>query len=137
MIDGQQLAKNIGAALDDVSAFIATPAFRKVLAEFSATPTPLRGHFVRSVLINTEELARRGVQVPEDMTIQRSAFEDDRPTLFCITKYLPDMGAAKKKVTVTFDEAWEKSLQVPGFSPDQLQGETCFYEEIAPAGNAA
>jgi hypothetical protein len=137
MIDGQQLAKNIQAALDDVATFVTTAPFQKVLAEFSATPTARRGHFVRSVLINREELARRGVQVPEDMTIQRSAFEDDRPTLFCITKYLPDMGAARKKVTVTFDEAWEQSLEIPGFSADQLEGDTCFYEAIAPAGSAA
>lgn len=137
MIDGQQLANNIQAALDDISTFIATPAFQKVLVEFSATPTARRGHFVRSVLINREELARRGVQVPEDLTIQRSAFEDDRPTLFCITKYLPDMGAARKKVTVTFDETWEQSLEIPGFSADQLQGEPCFYEQIGPAGKAA
>ncbi|GAA5024170.1 hypothetical protein GCM10025734_82300 [Kitasatospora paranensis] len=43
-----------------------------------------------------------GVFVPAGLTIQRSTFRDDRPTLFCIVKHLPH-GLLWEKVTVTFD----------------------------------
>ncbi len=55
---------------------------------------------MRNVVINKDELVARGISVPEGMTVQRSAFADGRPTLFCVTKYLPDR---MRKVTITFD----------------------------------
>ena len=122
-LDGKQLAKYVGDALDDIASFIDTPGFQGVLAEFAAVPGELRERFIRGVLINPEELRRRGVEVPEDITVQRSAFEDNRPTLFCVVKYLPEIGKERKKVTVTFDEGWAQAWNVPGFSEKQLLGE--------------
>ena len=122
MLDAKQLAKNIQAALADITAFIEKPEFQTVLAELAAVPPELREYFIRSVLISREELSRRGVEVPEDITVQRSAFEDNRPTLFCITKYLPEMGNARKKVTVTFDEGWENAWELPSFPAEKVLG---------------
>lgn len=122
-LDGKQLAKYVQDALDEIAEFIDTPGFQRVLAEFGAVPRELRERFIRGVLINPEELRRRGVEVPEDITVQRSAFEDNRPTLFCVVKYLPEIGKERKKVTVTFDEAWAQAGNVPGFSETQLVGD--------------
>jgi hypothetical protein len=122
--DGNQLlAKYVQEGLDDIAEFIDTPGFQGVLAEFAAVPGELRERFIRGVLINPEELRRRGVEVPEDIIVQRSAFEDNRPTLFCVVKYLPEVGKERKKVTVTFDAAWAQATNVPGFSEKQLLGE--------------
>ncbi|HEY0153941.1 MAG TPA: hypothetical protein VGB92_18155 [Longimicrobium sp.] len=136
MLDATQLARHVQQALEDITQFVVSPPFERVLAEFAAVPREQRSLFIRSVLINPEELERRGVQIPEGLTVQRSAFEDDRPTLFCVTKYLPDMGTAKKKVTVTFDDGWERALDLHGAHSEPLLGETYSYEPIVATGTA-
>jgi hypothetical protein len=128
-IDATDFGQAISSALDDIAEFVSTPEFTGLMQEFSRVPSERRNHFVRRVIINPDELARRGIRVPDDMTVQRSAFEDGRPTLFCVTKYLPQFGAAKKKVTVTFDEGWEKSL-LAGTTEQDLEGDLCFYEPV-------
>jgi|GEM_PF-5591805 len=127
-IDAQEFGHHISRALGDITEFVTTPEFTALMREFSRVAGDERNDFVRRVIINPDELARRGIRVPEDLIVQRSAFEDNRPTLFCVTKYLPQMGMAKKKVTVTFDEGWEASL-LAGTTEADLEGELCFYQE--------
>jgi len=90
------------ATLRDVSAFAETPAFQALLQELKDTPRPQRPDFVKSFVLQKGALEKRGIQVPEDMIIQRSKFADARPTLFCVTKYLKD---GKRKITITYDDA--------------------------------
>lgn len=56
--------------------------------------------FVKEVILDERKLNERGIYPPNDILIQRSYFYDNRPTLFCLTKYLSDK---KRKVTITID----------------------------------
>lgn len=102
--NAEQFGEHIRAGIQTITEFISSEPFVRVMQEFRKVPRELRDHFIRSVLINRSELAKRGVQVPEDLTVQRSEFEDGRPTLFCVVKHLPDH---KRKVTITFDDGWD------------------------------
>ncbi len=104
-------------SLDAITAFVTSEPFLRVMREFSEVPRSQRHDFIRRVLINRDAMAQRGVPVPEDLIIQRSAFEDRRPTIFCVVKHLPEPG---KKVTVTFDEGWEAELLDYEFGEEQL-----------------
>jgi hypothetical protein len=83
------LVRVMRAAYDDLIDFVTTPEFRAIMKEFGECDSRERPAFVMAVLLNKEELARRGVHPPTDILIQRSAFGDRRPTLFCVKKYLP------------------------------------------------
>lgn len=82
--------------------FASDDRFQKLLSQLYALPAEQRNAFVKSSIINTESLAKSGLSVPKDIIIQRSAFSDNRPTLFCLTKYRAD---GKTKLTITFDSA--------------------------------
>ncbi len=92
----------IQQGIEEISEFVAKPEFQSLLEELYALPEEAQYHFVLEVLLNSDELTQRKVVLPEGMLIQRSAFGDGRPTLFCISKYLP-LAYPWKKVTVTFD----------------------------------
>jgi hypothetical protein len=99
-IDPLWLGEHVRSATTEVAEFVATEEFQALVAELYSKPVSERFAFVRDVAIDKDKLAKRGVSVPEGMTVQRSTFADGRPTLFCVSKYLPD---GKRKVTVTFD----------------------------------
>jgi hypothetical protein len=99
-IDSFQLGEHVRLATSEIAEFVFTEEFRSLVSELYSKPVSKRHDFVRDVVINKNELAKRGISVPEGMIVQRSAFADERATLFCVTKYLPD---AKRKVTITFD----------------------------------
>lgn len=84
----------------EIARFVNAEEFQSLLGELWDTPPEERREFVQCVVLNEEELADRGINVPEDMVIQRSAFADQRPTLFCVSKKLSNEDT---KVTVTFD----------------------------------
>jgi hypothetical protein len=86
---------------EDLVRIVSTPAFRAVVDHLVALPSSERRHqFVRDVIIHRGALESWGVNLPPDVTVQRSAFSDERPTLFCVTKCVrPGL-----KVTITFDE---------------------------------
>jgi hypothetical protein len=90
------------SAYNDIRQFAFTEPFVSVLGEFWATPESERPTFVSRVLLNRDELRKRGVTLPNDMLIQRTAFRDNRPTQFAIVKHLPH-GYSWEKVTITFD----------------------------------
>lgn len=104
-------------SLDSIATFVTSEPFLRVMREFAEVPRARRHDFIRRVLINRDAMQQRGVHVPEDLIIQRSAFEDRRPTLFCVVKHLPE---PEKKVTVTFDEGWEAELLGYEFGQEQL-----------------
>jgi hypothetical protein len=101
-VDLETRRRWMSEALTGLYHYVRTPAFRAVLGEMNALPTIReKDHFVRTVLLNPEQLAARGATPPEGVVVQRSRFEDARPTVFCVVKYLPD---PTKKMTITFDQ---------------------------------
>jgi hypothetical protein len=92
----------IRQALTEISQFTSTAKFQNLLQELYDLPINDRARFVESVIIEDSALRSRGIDTPQGMIVQRSAFGDKRPTLFCVTKYLPP-GYQWKKVTLTFD----------------------------------
>lgn len=99
-INPQALRDEVEASVLEIGKFVETDEFQELLTDLWNTPREERSDFVRDVVLDDAELERRGIDVPEGMIIQRSAFEDGRPTLFCVSKYLSD---GKRKVTITFD----------------------------------
>jgi hypothetical protein len=122
-----ELVQAMRATYDEIIDFVTTPEFKAIMEELGSLQGRDRPAFVASVLVNKEELARRGVTIPEGILIQRSAFGDRRPTLFCVKKYLPDrFHDVWQNVNITFDNefadasvsrapevAWRHPLPVP------------------------
>jgi hypothetical protein len=86
----------------NIYAYVRTPGFQAVLAEMNTLGTLAeKDRFVRTVLLDPEQLTLRGITPPPGMTVQRSRFHDARPTVFCVVTYLPD---PTRKMTITFDQ---------------------------------
>ena len=78
--------------------FVSTPPFEALIDEMMALPQESDKHrFVREVVLSPTARAKRGLDVPDDIVIQRSAFSSGRPTYFCVAKYV----RTDLKVTVT------------------------------------
>lgn len=106
--DREELAAAMRTAYDELIEFVTTPEFRAVHAELMSLPLQDRPGFVMKVLLRPEELGKRGVQVPEEILIQTSAFGDRRPTLFVVKKFLPaKFHGAWENVNITFDNPFE------------------------------
>jgi len=104
----RELALAMRAAYDELIDFVTTPQFKAVMRELDELPSQERPAFVLSVLVNKEQLAMRGVHVPDGILIQRSAFGDRRPTLFCVKKYLPERYSdVWQNVNITFDNEYQ------------------------------
>jgi len=110
----------------ELNNFVLTPEFKSIIDELYSLSPHKQPEFVKSVVINRDELTRRGVNVPDGIIIQRSTFGDDRPTLFVVKKYLPrDYQVAWQNVNLTFDQVhdpgsvitdskkWKAPLPVP------------------------
>lgn len=96
------ITDNVRDGLIVLQRFAQGPAFQALLEEMWAYPPALRHDFVSNVILNSAELRRRDIIVPDDIRIMRSSFRDDRPTLFCIVRYVRE-GLGWSKVTITFD----------------------------------
>jgi hypothetical protein len=121
-----ELAAAMRSTYDELISFVSQPAFRAVYEELRALPPSQRPKFVNDVLVNRQELMRRGVDIPDGILVQTSAFGDRRPTLFAVKKFLPEkFHAAWENVNLTFDNeyaddavsrdpglAWRKPLPV-------------------------
>jgi hypothetical protein len=92
----------INTSLKRIGKFVQSKPFRSLLDELYSEPKERRQEFVDEVLLNDSELDKRGVHVPEGVVIQRSAFKDKRPTLFCVTENMPRK-SLWEKTTFTFD----------------------------------
>jgi hypothetical protein len=101
--DPEAKGRAMAEAIAEIYAYVRTPRFLAVLAEMNTLATlPEKDAFVRTVLLDPEQLERRGVKPPEGIVVQRSRFEDARPTVFCVVKYLP---SHREKMTITFDQS--------------------------------
>ena len=90
------------SVLEEIDAFTETPEFASLIKELRALPTrEEKKLFVRDTIINKDEQKKRGINPPVGILIQRSYFTDNRPTLFCVVKYLKD---GKRKMTITYDD---------------------------------
>jgi hypothetical protein len=101
-VDSDTLAAHVCAGLRELQEFASSAQFQGLLDELYALPTPERAKFVIDVILNPPELEKRQIVVPPNIKLQRSAFRDDRPTLFCMVLYIPD-GLQWSKVTITYD----------------------------------
>jgi hypothetical protein len=84
--------------------------FQNLFQEMRNLPEKERPQFVEEVFLDEEVLRKEGVEIPEDVLIQRSSFGDRRPTLFCLKKYLPEEYQEKfawQNVNITFDNDHE------------------------------
>lgn len=124
----EKFGEEVRSHTTEIAEFVFTEEFRSLVSELYSKPTSERYEFVREVVINPDQLAKRGISVPEGMTVQRSVFADGRPTLFCVSKHLSD---GKRKVTITFDNLtddqtmesspWAKYL-VPELLKSEIRG---------------
>jgi hypothetical protein len=104
----RDLADAMRETYGELIEFVNTPAFRNVYAELMALPPHERPRYVSRVLLDTEELRKRGVELPPEILIQVSAFGDRRPTLFAVKKYLASkFHAIWENVNLTFDNRFE------------------------------
>ncbi len=101
--------------LATIQDFVGQEEFQAILREMWMLPDALRHEFVELIWLDDKELARRGLKIPSHLTIQRSWFEDRRPTLFCVSSHLPQ-GIGWKKVTITFDNEMTPGA-APAWSP--------------------
>lgn len=109
--NNEQIRGAMRSAYDELIHFAATDAFQRLLDELFALPECDRPGFVNKVILNNAALAARGIAVPEGILIQRSAFGDRRPTLFCIKKYLPtQLQTHWQNVNITFDNEFDDSV---------------------------
>ncbi len=103
----EELAEVMRKNYDDIIDFVTQPAFKAIYEELMRLPQNKRPAFVVDVLLQPDELARRGVVVPEGILIQISAFGDRRPTLFAVKKFLPaKYHRAWENVNITFDNEY-------------------------------
>ncbi len=107
--DQEELAQAMRKTYAELIDFVTSPEFKAVWEELGSLRPEERPDFVRSVLLNKEELKKRGVVPTEGILIQRSAFGDRRPTLFCVKKYLPEKyHSTWENVNLTFDNPFNQ-----------------------------
>jgi hypothetical protein len=75
---------------EDIIEFIAQPVFQSLFIEMMNLQPNERPSFVNEVWLNSDELKKRGLDIPAGILIQTSAFGDRRPTLFVVKKFLPE-----------------------------------------------
>ena len=141
-----ELVEAIRSHYAELIEFVNQPAFRDAYREMWALEPSERPDFVNAVFVNREELERRGVQIPEGILVQTSAFGDRRPTLFAVKKFLPEkFHAAWENVNLTFDNeyedheisrdpemAWRKPLPVP--LQHELMGANIGLDDVPDVG---
>lgn len=97
-----ELAGWMSEGLQAIGKYTAGEPFQRMYRDMAAMSMEDKTRFVRTVLLNPEELDRRGLTPPAGIRIQRSEFGDRRPTVFCVSQALP-AGALWKRITITFD----------------------------------
>ena len=99
-----ELAAVMRGVYDELIEVALTKAFRTMHAELMSLPKTERMAFVYNVILSPEERKKRGIEAPDDILFQTSAFGDRRPTLFVIKKFLPARyHGAWENLNITFD----------------------------------
>ena len=119
----ERIRKEMLEGYEKLIGFSGSAQFQALLSELYSYPQTQRPMFVVDVILNPLQRERRGVIVPSDILVLRSAFGDRRPTLFCLKKYLSvELHRYWQNVNITFDnpsqdeagfietEAWRKPL---------------------------
>ena len=107
--DRQELRSVMTSYYEDIVNFITSPAFQDIFADMMSLPPSHRPRFVHDVWLDPEVLKSRGLEVPEGMLIQTSAFGDRRPTLFAVKKLLPEKyHVAWENVNWTFNNDFKE-----------------------------
>ena len=95
---------------DKIIDFITSDSFISTMEEMSEMSHLERPRFVSDVLLSKDELFKRGIEIPEGILIQRSAFGDRRPTLFAVKHFLPEKYSdVWQNVNITFDNEFVDS----------------------------
>jgi hypothetical protein len=95
---------------DDLIDVVAQDSFQRFYYEMMALPQVERPDFVATELFDPKGRERRGIDIPDDVLLQTSAFGDRRPTLFAIKKMLPEQfSVAWENVNLTFDNEYVDS----------------------------
>lgn len=103
----QELKKVMREHYDKIIDFVTSAPFECVMESLSDLNSTERPSFVHDVLLDNDALKARGVDVPEGILIQRSAFGDRRPTLFVVKHFLPDKYTdVWQNVNITFDNEY-------------------------------
>jgi hypothetical protein len=107
--DREELSSVMRKNYDEIISFITQPSFQSVFAEMMSLNPTKRPIFVDQVLLDSQELKKRGVIVPDGILIQMSAFGDRRPTLFVVKKFLPEKyRKAWENVNYTFNNEFKE-----------------------------
>jgi hypothetical protein len=105
--DRDELSAVMKRNYEDILNFITKPVFQSLFSEMMDLPPTERPKYVYKVWLDPIELKNRGLDVPEGILIQTSAFGDRRPTLFVVKKFLPDKyHRAWENVNWTFNNAF-------------------------------
>lgn len=88
--DQEELSGAMRSYYEDIVEFITQPAFQALFSEMMTLPPKDRPQYVNDIWLNPAALEARGLEAPDGMLIQTSAFGDRRPTLFVVKKYLPE-----------------------------------------------
>lgn len=106
--DCEELSAAMRQSYDKLIAFVTTPQFKAMHQELRNLPPNERPNFVKTVILQPTELAKRGVVVPDGVLMQTSAFGDRRPTLFAVKTFLPSkFHKAWENVNLTFDNEYD------------------------------
>jgi len=103
-----ELAAIMRRTYDELIGVATSPEFLSIMEEIDGVPATDRPQFVASELLDEDARLRRGLVLPAGVLLQRSAFGDRRPTLFCLKKFLPDeYRQAWENVNLTFDNKFD------------------------------
>lgn len=95
---------------EKLSSFCTQAPFAELVAQMWALPPDLQHEFAELTILDPPFLRDRGISVPDGVIVQRSWFEDQRPTVFCVCAKLPS-DFEWDKITVTFDASSGKLPQ--------------------------
>lgn len=96
-----------------IISFITEPIFQELFYEMMCLNPKDRPSYVNEVWLNKEFLKEKGLEIPDGILIQTSAFGDRRPTLFVVKKFLPEKyHRAWENVNWTFNNDF-KNEDVP------------------------
>jgi hypothetical protein len=102
-----ELKKVMREHYDKIIAFVTSEPFQELMVSIAELPSAERAKFVHEVLLDDNALKAKGVEIPDGILIQRSAFGDRRPTLFAVKHFLPDKYTGIwQNVNITFDNKY-------------------------------
>lgn len=104
MSTSEALRQGVDDALTELESVYRSEPFVALLDElWRVQPGQSRYEWVQENVIDPASLEARGIHLPTNIRLERTYFDDDRPTLFALVKHLPP-GLPFTKVTITVDD---------------------------------